>query len=300
MAITRVTQSMLTQRSVGALQNGLARLAVVQEQLSTGRVINRPSDSPAGTTSAMRLRSSIAEQQQFARNAQDGLGWLRQTERTVSGMNDQLRRGRELALQGANAATGADARAALAIEVDQIREGLVSAANTTYLGRPVFGGVTGGRAAYADLVGDGSVTFVGVPGSVERTVGSGTTIDVQVDGPSVFGTPPGSVFDDLAALSVALRSGDQAGIAAGIEALKVDMDRMTSAVTDLGTRTNRMEAAEQAALDAELALSSSLSEIENTDLPRAMVDLQMQEVAYQAALASTARVLQPSLVDFLR
>ena len=80
------------------------------------------------------------------------------------------------------------------------------------------------------------------------------------------------------------------------------MDRITVArVSDVGTRFNRLEkAAAQAASDAELSLTTSLSEVENTDLPKAMVELQMQEVAYQAALASTARVMQPSLLDFLR
>ena len=62
----------------------------------------------------------------------------------------------------------------------------------------------------------------------------------------------------------------------------------------------RVEQAAVRAADAETGLANSLSEIENTDLPQAMVELQMQEVAYQAALAATARVLQPSLLDFLR
>jgi flagellar hook-associated protein 3 FlgL len=82
--------------------------------------------------------------------------------------------------------------------------------------------------------------------------------------------------------------------------LNGDMDTITSTLSDVGTRFNRLEAAAQAAADAELSLTTSLTEIENTDLPKATVELQMQEVAYQAALASTARVLQPSLLEFLR
>jgi flagellar hook-associated protein 3 FlgL len=75
---------------------------------------------------------------------------------------------------------------------------------------------------------------------------------------------------------------------------------MTSALADVGTRTNRLDRAAQSAKDAVLELTSSLSEIENVDLARATMDLKMQEVAYQAALASTARLVQPSLADFLR
>ena len=75
---------------------------------------------------------------------------------------------------------------------------------------------------------------------------------------------------------------------------------MTTAQADVGTRTVRIEKAKAAAEDADLSLSSRLSEVENTDLPKATVELQLQQVAYQAALAATAKVMQPSLLDFLR
>ena len=102
MAIQRVTQHMLNQRSVGSLQSGLARLAQLQEQLSTGKVLNRPSDSPTDTTSAMRIRSSIADVKQYGRNANDGNGWLTQIDSALTSANDQVLRARDLALQGAN------------------------------------------------------------------------------------------------------------------------------------------------------------------------------------------------------
>lgn len=295
MTINRVTQNMMSQNSLHGLQTGLSQLARIQEQLATGRVLNRPSDSPADTTSAMRMRASISEQQQYARNGQDGLGWLGQIDNTLTAAGDQLRRARDLALQGRNGATGPAAREALAIEIDQIREGLVSSANTTYLGRPVFGGVTAGAKAY-----DATSAFVGTPGQVLRVVGDGVAVDVQVSGLDVFGPDNDSVFDQLTALSAALRTNDGTGIDAGLAALSASMDRVTAKLSDVGTRANRIEQAVRKALDTELTLTNGLSEIENTDLPKAMVELQMQEVAYQAALAATSRVLQPSLVDFLR
>lgn len=296
MTTFRVTQTMLSQRSLEGMQLGLGRLARTQEQLSTGRLINRPSDDPTGATSAMRVRSSIADAQQHARNAEDGLGWLGQVDSTLVSMTDQVRRAQALALQGANtAAMGAAAREALATEVDQIRQSLVSVANTTYLGRPVFGGTTAGGAAY-----DASGAYVGDAGSVVRTVGDGIKVRVDADAQSAFGPHGANLFADLDALSAALRSGDSAGIATGIDALGAGLERITAALADVGTRYGRVEQSLARAGDAELSLSSALSGIENTDLPRAMVDLQLQEVAYQAALASTARVMQPSLLEFLR
>ncbi len=296
MTTFRVTQSMITTSSLAGLQNGLSRLASLQEHLSTGRVLNRPSDSPTDTTAAMRIRSSITDRQQYARNAQDGMGWLGMTDSTLSSMTDQLRRARELTLQGANTgAQGAAAREALAIEVEQIRDGLLQMSNTRYLGRPIFGGITAGDRAF-----DATATYVGTTGAVNRTVGDGVRVRVNVDADAVFGAPGATVFGDLDDVAAALRAGDEAGIQAGLGALDADLRRFTASMTEVGTRYARIERAQVTAGDDELNLTSSLSELESTDLAKATVELQLQEVAYQAALGATARVMQPSLLDFLR
>lgn len=296
MAIQRVTQNMMTQHSLGGLQAGLGRLAKIQEQLSTGRLLNRPSDSPTDTTSAMRIRSALADIKQYNRNATDGVGWLTQADAALTSATNQVRRARDLALQGANqGAMGPAAREALATEVDQIREGLINTANASYLGRPVFGGITAGSLAY-DVTG----AYVGTPGAVNRKVDDAITVQVNVDGTAAFGPAGSSVFDNLSALSTALRAGNQAGISAAIGTLGVDTARITTAQAEIGTRQRRVEGAQQAAVDRELAMTTSLSNVENVDLPKTLVDLQMQQTAYQASLGATARVMQPSLLDFLR
>ena len=299
MSIGRVTQSMMSRSALTGLQASLRRVSDLQEQLSTGRVINRPSDDPIGSASAMRLRSSKAQQAQYARNADDGLAWLNQLDGALGSGGDQLRRARDLAVQGANSgALGQPARDALAVEVDQIRQGLVSVANTTYLNRPVFAGVAPGTTAYDDST--QPLTWGGKTGDVVRRVGVGVDIPVNVNGPEAFGADGDSVFDHLDALSTALKSNDTAAISQAIDTLNSDGDRINSARADVGTRTNRIELAKSRAEDAGLTLSSSISEVENTDLAKATVDLQLQEVAYQAALAATSRVVQPSLLDFLK
>ena len=306
MVNVRMTQGMMNRGAQTGLQAGLNRLAKVQEQLTTGRVINRPSDDPTGATSAMRIRASVVEQQQYVRNANDGLGWLNQADSTLASATDQVRRAYEIALQGVNdGSLGQQARDALATEIDQIRAGLVSTSNAAYLNRPVFGGVTAGAVAYGpDLVDPTKTVYLAaspVPTQgVVRAVADGATVRVDIEGPDVFGADGDSVFDHLGALSTALKSGDAAGISAAVSALQVDRERITNAQPDIGARTKRVEQARDAASDAELRLTSSLSEVENTDLVKASVDLKLQEVAYQAALSATARVMQPSLLDFLR
>ena len=297
MTINRVTQSMMTDRSLSGLQGSLTKLSEIQEQLSTGRILNRPSDNPTDATSAMRMRSGLADQQQYARNAEDGLGWLNTIDSTLQGANDQLRRARDLALQGVNGATSASGREALAAEVDQIRAGLVATANTTYLGRPVFGGTTAGDAAFGDTAGVASYVGDG-PGQPERR---------------------GRGRDRRRARRPRrlrrrrrhrLRPPDRAGRGPAQRRPQRHPDRRRRPgrrhpARDHGPRRRRdAHQPDRVGGDpcrrCELGLTNALSEIENTDLPKAIVDLQMQEVAYQAALAATARVLQPSLLDFLR
>lgn len=291
----RVTQNMIADSSLRSMQAGLGRLAAVQEQLTTGRVLNRPSDSPTDTTSAMRIRSSLAQAKQHARNADDAEGRLALIDSTLGTMTNQVQRARELVLQGANASNGPSSRQALATEIDQLRESLLADANTSYLERPVFGGITAGGKAYDELG-----TWAGTDGAINRQVGADVTVRVDLAGPEVFGPDGASLFDTLDAASQALLSGDQAGIDSALDALKGHLDQMGSARAVVGARQAQVDRAVLAAGDNELALTTRLSEVENVDLPRALVDLNLQEVAYQAALGATARVTQPSLLDFLR
>ena len=296
MTIGRVTQRMLAQNSLGSVQSGLGRLAKVQEQLTTGRVLNRPSDNPTGTTAAMRIRSERADQEQYGRNAQDGLGWLTEIDSTLGSVTDTVRRAREVGLQGNNTGSvGQVARDALATEVDGLRADLVAQANSTYLNRPVFGGITSGAKAYDD-----AGNYVGVVGNVNRRVGDGVVVKVDVDGNTVFGDGASSVFAELDGLSAALRAGDSVAIGASLDALAARLDTVTSARTAVGATQNRVERAAQSATDAKAALDGDLSNVENADLAATTVELQLAEVSYQASLAATSRVLQPSLVDFLR
>lgn len=299
MTTFRITQQMMVDRSLTAMQTSLARVSKVQEQLSSGRVLNRPSDSPTDTAQAMRLRSSLADTAQFVRNADDGGSRLALADQTLTSVTDQVRRARELGLQGANSgASSTSSREALATEIDQLRTGILDDANATYVDRPIFGGVTAGTKAYDD-----TGAYIGQPGAVTRRIADGVQVRVDVDGPSVFGAgggASGSVFDELDALSTALRVGDDAAVKDGLTRLSARLDRVGVVQAQAGSTAARIERGSSALEDSRLSLTTSLSSVENVDLPAATVQLGLQQVAYQAALSATAKVLQPSLLDFLR
>ena len=292
----RITQRMMVQHSLSSLQLGMNRLSDSQEKLSTGRNINRPSDSPTGTNDAMRLRAQLAADSQHARNAQDGLSYLGTIDSTMTSMLDNVGRARDLLVQGASTGnSGPDAREAIATELTQIRESLIGEANTQYLGRPVFGGTTDKPAAY-----DPSGTYLGDAFDVERTIGDGIKVKVNVTGQDAFSTAAGDdLFKVLGDAIDDLRT-NPGGTGANLGRLDAVTDKMKAAQADAGTRYGRIEAAQSHLTDITLDNQAALSDIENVDIAKAIVDVQMQQVAYQSALGATARVIQPSLLDFLR
>jgi flagellar hook-associated protein 3 FlgL len=297
MSTPRVTQRLMVERSMYALQTGMSRLATSQERLSTGRQINRPSDDPTGTNSAMRLRATITDGAQYTRNAEDGLSWLGKADSTLTSMLDSVRAARDLVVQGASSGSaGKDQREAIAQQLDQLRTALVDDANTTYLGRPIFGGTTAGTKAYAA---DG--TFLGDTNAVTRTISDGTDVAVNVTGPSAFTTNGGT--DDLFTVisdAATLARTDPDALGGALDRLDAVAAQMRTQLTSVGARYDHVETTTSQLSSAALANQTALSNVENVDVAQAIMDVQMQEVAYQASLGATARVLQPSLLDFLR
>jgi flagellar hook-associated protein 3 FlgL len=292
----RVTQNSIAGSVLANLQGNLSRLGQTQERLSSGKLVSRASDAPGGAVSAMQLRSEISTTQQYKRNADDGIGWLDTVDTALNSTIAQTHRARELVLQGKSAATAgsAEAREAIAVEIDNLRQSMVGLANSTYLGRPVFGGTTPGNVAYNP---DG--TYAGDSGEVKRTVGPNTKVRVDSSGPEVFGTGNTQLFKVLSDVADHLRNNPSA-LGDDLKNLDTAFNRVQSGLSNVGAHYNQVTRMQQTADDNVIHLTQSLSNIEDIDLPKEITDLQLQQTAYQAALAAGARVVQPSLLDFLK
>src|SRR3712207_1733759 len=145
----RVTQRMMITNSLAGLNGNLAAVNRLQQQLTSGKVLTRPSDSPTNTNTAMQTRSQQAAVTQQANNISDAQSWMNQTDSTLQNMLDVAHRVRNLTVQGLNSgATSTSSATAIAAEVKALRESLLGMANTTVQERPIFGGVTAGSTAY--------------------------------------------------------------------------------------------------------------------------------------------------------
>jgi flagellar hook-associated protein 3 FlgL len=292
----RVTHRSIAATSLAGLQNNISRLGDIQQQLSSGKLVSKASDSPGGAGAAMQYRSDIATNNQYARNADDGLGRLDQANTALTGVIEHVNRARGLVLQAKSGIMLSDpvARAAIAVEIDGIREAAIGLANSTYLDRPVFGGTTDKAFAFNA---DGS--YAGDQGKVERRVSDNTTVRVDADGEDVFGSGTGQLFAVLKAVSDSLK-GDGTGLDAALASIDTAAKSVLSSLTGVGVRYNQLEQMRQAASDRVLGMTAQLSGVEDIDLPWTITEMSLRQTAYQAALAATARVVQPSLIDFLR
>jgi len=291
----RVTEGSASRNALVGLQTQASRLADLQSQLSSGRQITKPSDNPVGTVSALQLRTQLKQNTQYAANGTDGMGWLTTVDNAYSSINSQLQQVRTLVLQGMNTgAASAGSNQALAQQVDAARSGILSEANASYLGRPVFGGTTASSVAF-----DSTGTYVGDSGTVSRTIDANTNIDINTPGTTPFGPNGNNVFDLLSTISSDLVSNPSA-LSGDLSALDSRMSAISSDQALSGAKYSRIQSVQTANSSNNIQLQSQLSDLQDIDLANMAVQVSTASASYQAALATTAKISQTSLLDFLR
>ena len=295
----RVTSSMMVNSTLRDLSSSLRRLQTTQTRLSTGKQLTRASDDPTAAANALTLRGQQARNTQRERSLLDAQGWLDTADATLSNGLDRLVRAKEIIVRASSSGGLADpsARSGLATEIRSIRDDLLALANTKYGGRSLFNGTANGDAY--STVG----LYQGNAAKVMRDVAPSTNLQVNITGPEIFGTEGGAVgnmFQVLDRLASAIESGDGAAIATEHANLSVATERMSSATVDIGSRAARVLDVKARAEDEKLRLTTQLSNIEDVDVVDALVRSKAQETAYQAALQVTAKILPPSLLDYLR
>ncbi|WP_267237928.1 flagellar hook-associated protein FlgL [Microbacterium abyssi] len=290
-----MTASSMTQTAMRHLQSNLSELARLQEQATSQRAFAAPSDDPAAAATALNLHAEQRRNDQYARNIDDGLAWVTTADAAISRSTSLLGRVRDLTVQGANdGALDATAKEAIAVELEGIRDELLAQANTRLLGRSVFAGTSDSAAFDAT-----TYAYSGSPtGEVVRRVSDSSSVRVDADGSAVFGVGDESVFALVGNIIEDLRSGTNVG--PRLNEIDDRRTAMLSAQGAVGARQTQIERAKEAAVQNSVSLESRRAAVEDVDSVEVLVRLQAQELVYRSALAVNARVLQPSLMDFLQ
>jgi flagellar hook-associated protein 3 FlgL len=289
--VGRITGRAISDSALRGLQSSLDRSARLQEQLSSGRKIAQPSDDPSGTASAMTFRSQRSAAEQHLRNIDGAQGRLNVTDAAVTDLSDRLNKVRELLVQSKNGALSSEGRGALGAQITAIRDNVLDIYNTRYLDRPVFGGT-----AATDVAVDAAGVYVGNDQPVEVRISRDATVRVDVKGTDVGADSVPALLTQLAA-----EVASPAGVTiASFGALDDARSVVLQTIGDVGARGARVESARAQVDSLRLDLTGRISQNEDIDLPETIMNLQAQQVAYQSALGAAAKVLQTSLVDFLR
>ncbi|HHV17933.1 MAG TPA: flagellar hook-associated protein FlgL [Thermoanaerobacterales bacterium] len=296
----RITQSMINENFTRNLMQNLKRLGDINDMISSRKKIRRPSDDPVGAAMALKLRRQLAAIEQYNNNAQDALTWMKDTETALANTGDILQRLNELTIQAANGPLTDDDRQKILYEVKELKDQIFQEANSTSINRYMFGGYTTDKPPFIKDEDTGKIeanTAETVDGVIEYNLGHSERIPINLIGSEVFE----DIFVSVEKLEEALETNDSAVISSQVlEDIKNSMSTVLKYRAQIGARSNRLEAT-VLRLDAnEVDYLELLSNTEDIDLARMITELKMEESVYRASLSVGARIIQPSLVDFLR
>lgn len=280
------------------LNAGLRSMERYNDQLSSGKRLRVPSDHPGDTTRAMALRTQLVGVNQYSDNVKNALSWLEETDSALGKAGDVLNRAAELAVYGATGSLSPTDRAALAEEVDGLIHHLVQVANAAQGGRYLFGGHVTDKPPFEQRENyEQPPAYGGNSGEIRVEVSPGVEITINVPGDRAFS----DLFQVLIDLRDALRDDDGEKVGGEVLGrLHETTDVLLRLRAEVGAKSNRLEATLERLGDLEVNVRRVLSDTEDVDVARAIMELLMEENVYRLALASTARIIQPTLMDFLR
>lgn len=298
----RITNRSMTNNLLLNLNRGMTRLDRINNQLGSKKKVNLPSDDPVKAGSILRTSSSIRETDQYLRNIGSAVSWLDATDVVLQDVLSVIHRAKELAVKGSSTHLDDTDRQALADEIFQLHDNLVQLANSTHGGRYLFARQETGTKPFEGGGGTGdvinAVSYLTTKSDemVKYEVGVGVTMEVSLDGEEVFV----DIFRALEELHHELTGGDPNNVSTVIGKLDEGLDNVLRHMSSLGGKQKRVELAQERLLDLQLNLTKILSEEQDLDYAEAIMELKMEEFAYRTALSVGARIIQPSLVDFLR
>lgn len=295
----RVTNTMQHIQLLKNLRNNNTGIIDWQNKLATGRRIHKPGDDPVGVGYYMRYNSEINRTNEFLENANTGLGFLNTMDEMMQQTSDVLKRARVLVQQASTGTTPDDARQHIAAEIQQLKEQLVMIGNSSYSGRYLFNGQKTDQRPYSLTDPANDRTDRGV---YYLNVSPNVSVPVSISGEEIFGEAGAAdnAFKVLDDILDHLNNNQLDLLNDDLEKIDALSDRVNSVWAEIGARTNRFEMVKERIQDQLVSLKDLRSKVGDTDMAEAIIELTQRENVLQASLAVGARVMQVSLIDFIR
>jgi flagellar hook-associated protein 3 FlgL len=304
--IGRITNQMAAQTTLAGIESALDRLDTTQQELSSGKSINQPSDNPSGTALTLQLNNDLSNLTGYNNNVTDGTGWTTAQTSALSDITNAVQRVQELVQEAANGTENQQDMSSAADEVNQLIDEVKQDANTQYDGQYVFSGTATTTQPYQSGSND---TYAGNSNSVTRQIGPGTSLTVSADlsgvlgnGQTVSGQPAGdgqllntlrNVVDDMQSGNTSSLSGTD------LTDLGNNLNSLLGLSADVGSTTDRLQMASSRIASLQNSATDTLSNTQDADMAQTEINFSTQQAALTAALQAGASIVQESLMNFL-
>lgn len=301
----RVTQGMISQNSLRNISKSYEKLSKINEQAQTGKRFTKTSDDPVAAVKSLQYSTALFRNEQYKNNLNETQNWIDTSETSVTEIIDIMSNIRDKVLDAANGTKQPEDLAAIGVEIGQMKNQIIDAMNTQMLGKFVFNGTNTNVKPVVENA-DGTYTFnfenYTDANAVQANISDGITLNVNSNPISAFGGQANgqNVIEMLTDLENSLKNGTFANSDDALGSIDQFKEVMSAERSDLGARSNRVDLVGSRLTSQYQVLKNAKSDNEDVESEKAILDLLQQETVNRAALATTAKVIQPSLVDFLR
>jgi flagellar hook-associated protein 3 FlgL len=307
--VMKVSTSMFFDNATYQLGSIQGSLAKTQEQLSTGKQINKPSDQPDKASLITRLESELARQASYQGNLKAVNTRLQAQETALKNTSDVMFRFKELAVQASNDTLNPADRQTIALEMTQLREQILSLANTQDSnGNYLFAGSRVGQAPFGQDA-KGAVVYQGDQSRMVVSVGDNRRMNLNIPGSDAFVRlvrvdPKGNkvgigFFQALADMVDSVKNSDRPNIQRGIG----EIDRMQQGISDanaqVGTDMNVVDSQNSVLDEITLRLKTTKSDVEDLDYTEAITKMNKDQLALEAAQSSFAKIAKLTLFNYM-
>jgi len=292
----------MNDRLVKQIAEQRQRIAVAQEQVASGKQINRPSDDPLGAAAVIEIRSSQTALNQFVRSATAATNVLTTADGALDSYQHVLDTIQTRLVQGNSELLSDNGRKAIAADLDGLQQTVLNIANLNSNGQYVFGGTRQDVPPFDPT----TAAPTAIPTSmlsiqIEKNA---PPIAVSVTADSVFANADGTIFTALKEAAAALRGtgdpvADKATLIASLQKLSAFTDQAAVARTTIGKGFNAVEAATDRNTQQSLDAETSAQNIEGADFAKASVNLVQANQGLEAILQTQSLTGRRTLLDLL-
>lgn len=291
----RITSFAIFNQLTKSLQEGINKMSVLSDRLSTGKKINKPSDDVYGMMRSMSYKVTLNEMDQYRKNLDDAESQLALTDTIMSSVASAITRARELAVQASSGTQTAADRAAVAEEIASLRDEVLRLSKTKLGERYIFSGYKTDTEPF-----DASYNYTGDANEIDVLIDRNSTMAVNIIGTSAFSYGGETYFETLDDLYNGLVNNDQPVIQSSITALDNALGQTTNVQAEVGARLNNLDRLRTTLQERDASFKTLLSDTEDTDIAETISELTKIQVSLESLRASGAKVLSQSLLDFLR